>query len=348
MDQPKKLLKFKVQVDKKLALYLKKKINDASQHGTITAQLLEQITDFTLRGGKRVRAALLYYSYLAHGGQERSKALYASMSMELAESYLLIHDDIMDDDSVRRGGPTVHKYFEDQQRDKLLGESLAILAGDLAAAYSVDILLNSGFDQQTINSAVKLLNDTYVLECFGQTLDLNTCPIEKMSFDDIMNIPRLKTAPYTFDLPVKLGAILAGKRMNEVIKLEKYTYPLGIVYQLQDDILSTFGDEKKTGKSSSSDIKEGKRTLLAYYALKDANASDQKFLRSVLGNRKASATDIKKVKEIFESSGALAKTQTYAQSLTSSPLDFIDKSNLVGEGKDFLIEIANIILTRKY
>lgn len=159
------------------------------------------------------------------------------MSMELSETYLLIHDDIMDNDRLRRGGETIHESYEQKIKAKHLrvtngshhfGQSIAMLAGDIACAMSNEIPSECHFDKEYLNSVINELNRIYRIECYGQALDMFSQTREDLTIDDVILTHKLKTVPYTFDGPVKIGAMLAGVSPKNAKKLEGYTVPLEI------------------------------------------------------------------------------------------------------------------------
>lgn len=351
------LSNFKNTLDKELKKYLELKIKESKKLSPLTKKLTEYIADLTLRGGKRVRAALLYYSYLAHGGKNRKEALLAAMSMELSESFLLIHDDIMDDDKLRRGGETIHESYEELSKVKYretndnhhhFGVSMGLLAGDIAAAMSNEILTERNFDCSYIIRAVKELNKIYVVECYGQALDVYSEILETVTKDDVILTHQLKTVPYTFDGPVKLGAILAGKSEKEIKKLEGYTVPLGTAFQIQDDILGLFGSEEKIGKPVTSDLKEGKKTLLILDALEKADEYQKDIIYQNLGNKKATIKGLKEVRKVVLETGSLDESKKIAQNLVNSSIKSIRALKLEDEGKDFLINLADYVIKREY
>jgi geranylgeranyl diphosphate synthase type I len=350
------LKSFKVKIDAHLDDYLSLKAAEAEKVTPEAKELIDHVKDLTVRGGKRIRAALLYYSYLAHGGRDKEEALKASMGMEMSETYLLTHDDIIDDDDLRRGGITIHADYEKICREKFgekispkhLGQSIAILAGDVACAYSNEIIAQAKFKDQYKVRALAELNKIYEREVFGETLDVLIEVKENPTKEDVLLIQQLKTAPYTFDSPMKLGAILAGANEHQIKSLETYTEPLGTAFQIQDDILGMFGSEDKTGKPIISDLREGKITLLILDALKDADKDQAEIIKKNLGNKKITHADLEEVKKVMINTGALKKSTQLAVRLATKSHDALLKMRLKKEGKDFLLGIAEYIVKREY
>ena len=350
------LLEFKKTFDKEFKKYLDSKYEEAKKISPITADLMDHIRDFSMRGGKRIRPALFYYSFLAHGGKQKKEALRVSMAIELSETYLLIHDDIMDDDALRRGEITVHESYkkiaEERYHNKInprqFGASMGINAGDIACAMSNETILNSKFDPELVRRAALEMNLVYQLEIYGQSLDLHSNVRDDLKPEDVIQIHQLKTVPYTFDGPLKIGALLAGATDKQIEKLEGFSVPLGTAFQMQDDILGMFGTEEKLGKPVTSDLKEGKKTLLILEALKKANKCQRETIISCLDNKRASFSDLKRVRKIVEGTGSLAKSKKMAEKYVRDSMKAIDKLKLKKEGKNFLLAIAEYMVKRDY
>lgn len=356
MDAKKELSQFKEILDKELKKYFSLKIAEAKKVSPFAGELMEHIADITMRGGKRIRAAILYYSYLAHGGKNKSKALKAALSMELMQTYLLIHDDIIDNDSIRRGGPTIHKVYEKISQDrypeenngKRFGISAAILAGDMACALSNQLIAKSGFDLKDTARAIDELNNTYTQEVFGEFLDSLSELRDDIKQKDVILTHRLKTVPYTFDGPVKIGAILAGRSDKEIKNLENYTIPLGIAFQIQDDILGMFGSEEKLGKPVTSDLREGKKTLLILDCLDKATKNQKNIIKSHLGNRSVNVSGLELVRGVIKDTLALKKSISLANKYVKEATEGLEKLRLSKEGKNFLLGIADYMVKREY
>lgn len=350
------LKEFKIQIDKELKNFFVRKIVEAEKVSPDAKLMAELIADLTLRGGKRIRAALLYYSYLGFNGTDKEAALKASMSMELSETFLLIHDDIMDNDSLRRGGRTIHETYRricnEKYHSKIaashFGKSIAMLCGDIACAWSNEIIAESKFNYSDVQRALQLLNQIYVIECYGQTMDLYSQLKENVKKEDVILIHQLKTVPYTFDGPIKIGAMLAGANDEQIRGLEGYSLPLGTAFQLQDDILGMFGTVERTGKPVLSDLKEGKKTLLILSALEHADEKQKAVIVSNLGNRKASINDLKHIRKIIIETGSLQESKDLCEKLVYESIDSINHVEINSIGKDFLLGIADWMVKRDY
>jgi geranylgeranyl diphosphate synthase type I len=299
-------------VDVHLATWLGPRVASARQVSAEVGAAAEALEGLALRGGKRMRAALVVAGYeacaapaFAGRGREHMDALLAAceramLAVELLQVYLLIHDDWMDDDDVRRGGPAVHVALRGHLGGKRRGDAAAILAGDLACAYAQDALLETPMPAGRVLAAARAFARIQVEVVTGQLAEMSSEP-------DVEVIHALKTASYTVTGPLAMGASLAGASELRVAQLARYGRPLGIAFQLRDDLLGTFGDPRATGKPVGNDIRQGKRTALVA-EMRGHGAADA-LLARVLGREDASSDDVVEVVHAMESTGARARVE---------------------------------------
>lgn len=319
------LVHYKEQIDKQLALFFKEKTSEAKKISRFTAQLTESLTDYTLRGGKRIRPLFFIFGYQAIAGKVTTEAIKASLCTELLQSSLLIHDDIIDQDIFRRGGKTIHYQYSsylktnNDAKNKHFGETMAIIIGNLAANFAYEIISNSKFSPNNKNKAIKSISNLINKVNYGQSLDVLISENKEFCQKDIENIHYYKTATYTVELPLLIGVTLAGASDKIVKKISKFAYNIGRAFQIQDDIIGMFGDEKKSGKPAYSDLKEGKKTFLILKALEKANQKDRKIVNSILGRNDIGSEELKQVR------GIIIKTSSLKYSLNLSN-NFIDNA----------------------
>lgn len=352
MNIQKILRKYKKEIDKRLNLFFKSKIKELESISPLASNMAREIRNFTMSDGKRIRPILVYFGYLAAGGKNKKAILDTCIFVELVHSYLLIHDDIIDRDQVRRGKPTVHCQYQEiykelSKESEHLGLCGGILAGDLASVFSYEILAQSNFRPELKTKAIKRLNQVLENVISGQTLDIFLGMGRQLTKKDIFKILEYKTARYTIEGPLQTGAILAGANKKTLQTLSQYALPLGIAFQLKDDILGMFGNPKITGKAVGADIKEGKQTLLILEAKRQADKKQKKFIRQVFGNRKTTAVQIEKMKEIVRQTGALDFVIDEAEKLANQAKQVIEKSNFSQDVRQSLTEIADYILKRE-
>lgn len=317
---------------------------------------LKVIEEFTLRGGKRVRASLLYHTYLMFGGKRHKEALRASIFMELLQSYALIHDDIIDSSELRRGGKTIHKIYEqihlynyEHNDPKLFGTSMAINLGDICNHLAFAHLASLKFPADRLLLAMQHAQDLAGKVFHGQLLDILSESLDLGEVDEkyVLQVHHLKTAVYTFQLPMYIGAILAGASDKDLKTIDKYAVPAGVAFQIQDDILGMFGTEEKIGKPVDSDIKEGKKTLLILKALNNGNDNDRSTILRALGNKNIQPKTIEDVRKIITETGSLDYSNALALDLIEDAIKALQlKKSLMEKHTNFFIDLANYIVKR--
>ncbi len=335
--------------------YFKTKIKEAQKNHSLVEKALRMIADFTFAGGKRIRPALVYYGYLAAGGKDDDEIVKTSMSIELVHSFLLIHDDVIDRDEKRHGTETVHeryrkiaqKYFPSKD-DWHFGVSMAIIVGDLTASMASEIIFNSNFPAQIIIKALDKLQQIVYVTIPGEMIDIYLSFQGKSTEEEILLMHEGKTARYTFEGPLHLGAVLAGAKEEMLKHFSQYAIPVGKAFQIRDDILGVFGDEKKLGKPIGSDIIEGKQTLLLIKALEKATPAEKKFLQKVVGKEDLSEKELEKFRSIIKETGSLNYSEKMAQELVNQSIAALEKIDFKDEkAKDFLLKIAHYIIERE-
>ncbi len=306
---------YKGQVDQALEKFFIAKMTGRKG---IEREAISKLREFTMRGGKRIRPLFMMLGYSLNSDID-NRIVSASVSLELMQSYLLIHDDIIDQSEVRRGGPTFHRMFGYDER---VNEGVSIVCADLSDAFSHEALLEVDFTPERLNSAMKLMSEIVEQTGVGQLMDITLSLGDDITLDDVTAIHKYKTAQYTVNGPMKMGAILAGYRRPE--RIDGYGIPLGIAFQIQDDILGMFGNEKELGKSVVSDFEEGKKTHLILNTYEMAKKEEVQFIKERLGKKGISNSDFQRVKDIIESCGALEKTRELANGYYSEAVSSIN------------------------
>lgn len=344
---------FKKQFDKQLLAYLSEKKQEAKEINPETVVLVDEIIRFTENGGKRVRPAFLYSGYVAAGGKAHEAILFTSLSVELLHTFALIHDDIIDNSDLRRGELTTHKAFSQYHKTRKLkgnkrdfGLSSAILAGDLAYSFAEEILTTAPFPQERIRRARYFFDQMKTQVIYGQYLDVLGGYQKELSEDKVLQILEYKTAKYTVERPLHIGAMLAGADYQTLETFSRYGIPFGQAFQMQDDIVGTFGTEEEIGKPSDSDIKEGKKTLLLAKSYERADKSQKKILDQIIGNKSATNSDIAKVKKIMEQTGAYDYCVKLAKELLVQAKISVENVKLKDEGKGYLLSAVDYLNER--
>lgn len=304
------------------------------------------LRDYVLRGGKRMRGTLVLLGHEAGGGA-RESAVPASLGVELLHAYLLIHDDFMDRDELRRGGPTLHSTFA-KSAGAHGGASLAILFGSLCQAWAYELVLQSPVLPSRVLQATQLLTSALQDVTIGQALDVAAPLGPELTAAGVLELERLKTGSYSFELPLLLGARLAGASEALQAILSSYARPLGQAFQIADDLLGTFAAPEVTGKPNASDLREGKRTLLVTRALERATPADARILREGLGRREMSDAEAEALREILRRSGAAESARTEARQLCDAAIAALEKTPLPPGIAASLRELARYSIERAF
>lgn len=308
----------RVRLDERLAEWLGPRVGAAAQISAEVGVAADAVRQLALRGGKRMRAALVAVGYETIAGRgDRSAEPWsvcepAMMAVELLQTYLLIHDDWMDDDDVRRGGPAVHVLLRERLGSRTLGDAAAILAGDLASGYAQEALLETAAAPERALRASRAFARIQVEVVTGQLAEMSAAA-RPGAQPSVETIHALKTASYTVTGPLLLGASLAGADDVQCAQLERFGRPLGIAFQLRDDLLGVFGDPSATGKPVWNDIRQGKRTALVAELRGDARA--EALLARALGVADAKNEDVEAVVRAMEASGARGRVEARVREL---------------------------------
>ncbi len=334
------IFKFKERVDDFLNSYFNDIIK--GKQG-IELELLINLKDFTMRGGKRLRPLFMILGYWLNSDEINHEVIKASSSLELIQSYLLIHDDIIDESDLRRGGPTYHKMFNYSSK---ISHDLAIVAGDVANSLAYELLLSSKFPEKNLNKSVYYLTEILKFTGIGQAIDVILPLKSNKNASDVDLVHEYKTAHYTINGPLKMGAALSD--FTDVDRIDEYGIPLGKAFQIQDDILGLFGDEKVLGKPVTSDLEEGKITHLIVFALEMASEEDRRTLMRIHGKKGITKEELDLVRDVIKRSGAYDRTIKLMNSYLEKSLEAIPKIAKDQERAKALEEIAHYMVKRNF
>jgi geranylgeranyl diphosphate synthase type I len=339
------LAEYAALAEPRLRAFLDERVASAAQLPVDLGKTFSALRDYVLRGGKRLRGALVLLGCEAAGG-DRAWAIDASIGVELLHAYLLIHDDFMDRDEVRRGGPTVHVQLGAATRSEHLGASLAVLLGSLCEAWALQLVLSAPVAPDRALAAAQLLARELDQVTVGQIQDVSAPLGRELRADDVLAVERMKTGGYTFELPLRLGALLAGAAEPLLDALERFARPLGQAFQIADDLLGTFGAPELTGKPNASDLREGKRTLLVARALDAAGTRDAARLREGLGRKDLTDAQAAELREILVRSGAAQACRDDAERLCAEAIAALDRSSVPPRVAETLRQIATYSVRR--
>ena len=267
------------------------------------------IESFVRRQGKRIRSVLFVVAYRAYSTR-RVRYLYKSAaSLELLHDFILIHDDLIDHASTRRGEASMHASFEAHLNGKesgrrFKGSDLALIVGDMLYAMALQGFMSISEAPERKQKALGQLTETAVYTGCGELDELlqTLRPLSHVEPEDIYRIYDWKTGHYTFSAPLAMGATLAGASDSEVKKLSKIGRELGRAFQIKDDLLDLFGNGDRFGKPGLIDIKEGKKTINVWYAWNHSSASDRRELESILAKTSPRHADVERAAELIVAS----------------------------------------------
>ncbi|WP_329453583.1 polyprenyl synthetase family protein (plasmid) [Streptomyces sp. NBC_01724] len=288
-----------------------------------------------LAGGKRVRSLLCLYGWQAAGGTgDMTAAVRAAASLELFQQFALIHDDVMDDSDIRRGQPSAHRALATAYTDgggppgraQAYGRSAAVLLGDLALVWSDELLRTADLSPMQLAQVLPLVAEMRSEVMYGQLLDLQTTGRLGGDVDTALHVIRYKTAKYTVERPLHIGAALAGAEPAVLDACTAFGIPLGEAFQLRDDLLGVFGDPAKTGKSILDDLREGKATVLMGLAIQRASTAELKTLRDLVGRSDLNEAHAAAVRTILNSTGARQTVEDMITTRRAAALTALDKA----------------------
>lgn len=306
--------------------FFTKQLQQTDTRNTAGTQLWQLLANVTMVGGKRVRPYLVVLAYEGYGGTLNDDVITVGASWELLHQGLLIHDDIIDRDYLRHGQPNVagqlRKLYRsvDNKNDRdHYANSGALLAGDVAISNVYQLVFASSLADDLKIAVCHIIGQAINAVGVGEMLDTEAV-MQPLGTTNSTLIAELKTGSYSFVGPLQTGAILAGVKQTGLQQLHELGTALGIAFQLSDDLLGLFGDEKVTGKPNDSDVHEGKRTALLQYAFAAANKTDQTFITRVVGNAKATTKEVEQFRHIVIKTGAKNRVEQIVS-------DYLDKAD---------------------
>ncbi|MFI0795535.1 polyprenyl synthetase family protein [Micromonospora rubida] len=340
-------------IDKALAEFLAGQRTWMTGVDDALVPVAEAIEAFVLGGGKRLRPAFAYWGFRGAGGGDSDQVVTALAALEFVQASALIHDDLMDRSDTRRGEPAVHRRFAARHRNAGwsgnadgFGDAAAILLGDLCLVWSDELLHSAGLDPRVVAQARPVFDEMRTEVTVGQYLDVLTQATGDTSVERAGKVARYKSAKYTVERPLLLGAALAGAAADIRAAYSAYGLPLGEAFQLRDDVLGVFGDPSQTGKPAGDDLREGKRTYLVAVTVEAADAAGRELLLGRLGDPGLDEDGVARLRALITSTGALARTEERIATLTDTALAALAAVDLETEARQALVDLA-IAATRR-
>ena len=304
-----------------------------------------------LAGGKRLRPAFCYWGWRGAGGPDCQEITNAAAALELLHAGALIHDDLMDASDTRRGQPSLHRQFEARHARShwhgspaAFGMGAAILLGDLLLCWTDEMFHASGLPGEALRRGRPVLDRMRTEVFAGQYLDLLGQVTGDETLESALRVVEFKTTKYTIERPLHLGAALAGGCAGQAPGLaaaySAYGLPLGLAFQLRDDILGVFGDPAQTGKPAGDDVREGKRTVLLAIAKKQATPGQAEVIGRYLGDPLLDEAGTADFRAAITATGALAECERMIDGHVSEAIAALAPAPITGEARDALAELA--------
>jgi geranylgeranyl diphosphate synthase type I len=304
-------------------------------------------------GGKRLRPLFAYWGWRGTTGgapgpaDDDAAVLRAVAALELVHASALVHDDVMDGALTRRGRPATHIGFATRHGDSALagngdtfGVGAAILVGDLALVWSDELLRRSGISAAALERARAVWDTMRTEVTAGQYLDLLRAAGGLPGPQGALTVARYKSAGYTVQRPLQLGAAIAGAGPRLAEAYSAIGLPLGEAFQLRDDVLGVFGDPVVTGKSADDDLREGKRTLLISLAEEVADATGRRLLAASLGDPQAGPQELQALRRLIEDTGARARVEQRISERTALARRAIADAPIADDARNALDALA--------
>lgn len=304
------------ETDRLISDFYDRKLKDAD--GTFMKPLFEDIREYCLRPGKRIRPVLVMAGYNGYrkGRKNPESVLPLAAAVEMMHSFLLIQDDIADRADTRRGGPAMHitcgRRYSGNSFNKTIGQDVAVIVADVLFSNALELVSSAPLCSKVKNRFMSIFASTYEKTAMGQILDIIHSGCRDLSHTE--NIPlqvcTMKTAYYTVYYPLLMGyAAACPGTPEETQRIEKFALPLGLAFQMRDDVLGVFGEEKETGKPSDSDIKEGKYTILIRETMNLLPGKDRKLFTEKFLSVNKSKADVDYIRKAILESGGLESTE---------------------------------------
>ncbi len=311
------------------------------------APVSETLADLVLGGGKRLRPAFAYWGFRGAGGADSAELVTCVAALELVQASALIHDDVMDSSDTRRGVPAVHRRFADRHAaarwagdSEAFGRSAAILLGDLCLAWSDELFHGAGMDRAAVERARGVFDLMRTEVTCGQYLDVLAVATGDTSIERATKIAVYKSAKYTVERPLLLGAALADADDRVRAAYSRYGVALGEAFQLRDDVLGLFGDPAVTGKPAGDDLREGKRTYLIAAAVAAADPAGRALFDRLLGDPDLDDAGVRSLLDLITATGALALTERRIEQRTAEAVAALDGAGITAEAVAVLRDLA--------
>jgi len=321
---------YKSKINKVISTFYDNKINLVRNE--FLKRYYSELKDYFLSGGKRIRPLLCIVAYNAFSKKKDEKILIPCVGTEFLHNASLIHDDIIDNDDFRRGKPTFHyryqqfhkKYNLKRMQITEFGNSMGIVGGDSAYFIGMEPYLENEFNEKINFEALFLYKQAFIEIANGVLIEIDMVNQRDLAMDDYIEMISLKTGAL-IEKSILIGATYANAGEENKQLLSIYGMDLGIIFQIKDDILGTFGNEEKTGKPADSDIKKGKKTCLLIEALNQLDNNKKNELLEIFEKPNISEEEVERVKELYNEANVLSSCKKLADTYYQEAKEALNK-----------------------
>lgn len=315
------------------------------------ATVFDEIDGLVLGGGKRLRPQFAYWGWVGAGGDPLDQLpIHIGGAIELLHVFALFHDDVIDDAATRRNRTTTHYRLANEHKNhawagesRRFGEGAAVLIGDITYVISDQLAVELAHDARVLWNELRLEMN------IGQYLDTLGSAQRERSREATELVCRLKSAKYTIERPLHIGAVAANVEHGTSLMpmLSAYGLPLGDAFQMRDDMLGAFGDSAVTGKPVGGDFIEGKPTPMLSLAYELANSA-QRAVLDLVGSSSLSDNDVSRIQEVIRETGAAQEIENRISSLTQQAINALDAQLLRGDAYQQLVNLADVVTSRSF
>ncbi len=316
-----------------------------------------ELKDYFLAGGKRIRPLLTIATYNGITNTTEDEIVVPSVGIEFLHNATLIHDDIIDKDNFRRGKPAFHykfalyhsKYHFKKMNAVDFGSSIGIIGGDTAFIVGSTAYFNKTFPMELNLNSIRYYRQAFTEVIHGVLIEIDMVNQKKLSMDEYISMISLKTGAL-IEKSLLIGASYAKFEKEYTPHLSTYGVNLGIIFQITDDILGTFGDEMVTGKPTDGDIREGKHTCLLIEAMNYLDEKKKEYLVNLISNSEMSDEEVEEVRDLFKEADAINSCKKLASKYYQEAYDALEKLKpVVNESEiEFFENLLNFVLERKF
>jgi geranylgeranyl pyrophosphate synthase len=331
---------YSLQMERKLREFFKREEIPAREYHEFIAALAKNGEEYILRKGKRIASFSSLLTYKGYAGKVDENFLDFCTAIELFRHSILIHDDLVDEDDLRRGGRAFHKLYSGEY-DERFGRGIAIFYGNILYARAIEVILGLNFDKAKIEQVIELFANCFAEINESQVLDL-LFEYQQPVYEEWAAMAK-KRAASLFKLSLNSGAIFGGAPPRDFTALNEAALSIGYAFDIQDDIIGTFASEEQYGRPTSGDIIMHKKPLHIIYAFELARDRELQRLKEIFELERIEEKEQEELKEIIRNCGALEKAKQVSREHSKNAIQAINKTAMNKESKELFHSLINYI-----